>query len=61
LQLGMLYEIENEVFAFFPELNFSLAEDVSLILSGIFIEGDAEGTFMGQMNDKFFLEVEYCF
>ena len=61
LQLGMLYEIENEVLAIFPELNFSLAEDVSLILSGIFIEGDVEGTFLEQMKDKIFLKVEYCF
>ena len=61
LQLGMFYEIENEVLAFFPEFNFSLAEDVSLILSGIFIEGDASETFLGQMKDKIFLKVEYCF
>jgi hypothetical protein len=61
LQLGMLYEIENEVFAFFPELDFSLAEDVSLILSGIFIEEDVEGTLTAQMSDKIFLKVGYCF
>ncbi len=60
-QLGMLYEIENEVLAFFPEFNFSLAEDVSLIFSSIFIEGDAEGTFLNQMKEKIFFEMEYCF
>ncbi len=61
LQFGMLYEIENEIFAIFPELNFSLAEDVSLILSGIFIEGDASGTFFGQMKEKLFIKMGYCF
>ena len=61
LQFGMLYEIENEVFAIFPELNISLAEDVSLIFSGIFIKGDSEGTFLGQMKEMIFLKVEYCF
>ncbi len=61
LQFGMLYEIENEVFAFFPELNFSLAEDVSLIFSGIFMEGDAEETIFSQMKEKIFIEMEYCF
>ena len=60
-QFGMLYEIENEVLAVFPELNFSLAEDFSLIFSGIFIEGESTGTFLKQMKEKIFIEVEYCF
>jgi hypothetical protein len=61
LQLGMAYEIENEIFVVFPEVTLSQADAVSLVLSGIFVEGDIAGTFMNQLKERLFLKLEYSF
>ena len=61
LQFGMAYETGNEIFIIYPEVTFSLADAVSLVLSGIFVEGDVAGTFMSQLKDRIFVKLEYSF
>ena len=61
LQLGMAYEIENKILIVFPEVTLSLADAVSLVLSGVVVKGDVAGTIMSQMKDRIFLKCEYSF
>ena len=61
LQFGMAYEPDNEIYIVYPEVNLSLADAVSLVLSCAYVEGDIEGTFMSQMKDRFFITCEYSF
>lgn len=61
LQIGMAYEIEHEILIVYPEVTFSLADAASLVLTGVFIEGDVAGTSMSRMKDKILVKLEYCF
>jgi len=61
LQLGMAYEIENEILIIFPEVTVSLSDATSLVLSGTFVRGDVAGTIMSQMKDRAFIKLEYSF
>ena len=61
LQLGMAYETENNIIIIYPEATYSLADAANIVLSGIFIQGEAAGTFMSGLQDKIYLKVEYSF
>ena len=61
LQLGMAYEIENEILIIFPEVTVSFSDATSLVLSGAFVKGDVAGTIMSQMKDRVFIKLEYSF
>ena len=61
LQLGMAYETENEILIGFPEVTLSLADAASLVLSGVFVEGDVADTFLSQIKNRLFVKLEYSF
>ncbi|MCK5242655.1 hypothetical protein KAR34_09405 [bacterium] len=61
LQLGMAYEITNEIFILYPEMTCSIVDAANIVLSGIFVQGEAAGTFMSGLKDKIYLKVEYGF
>jgi hypothetical protein len=61
LQLGMAYEIENEILIGFPEITLSLADAASFVISGIFVNGDVTGTLMSGLKHGIILKLEYSF
>jgi hypothetical protein len=61
LQLGMAYETENNIIIIYPEATYSLADAANIVLSGIFVQGEAAGTFMSGLKDKIYFKVEYSF
>jgi len=61
LQLGMAYETENEIFILYPEVTYSLADAANIVLSGIFVLGEATGTLISELKDKIYFKVEYSF
>lgn len=43
------------------EVTLSLADAISLVLTGVFVEDDVAGTLMSQMKDRILVRLEYCF
>jgi len=61
LQLGVAYEPQEKIFVFYPEMTFSLDDALSFTLSGIYLDGDAQGTYMGFIRNRIFVKMEYYF
>lgn len=61
LQLGAAYETENSILIIYPEIKISLSDAASLILSGIYVNGDVAETFMSQLKNRIFIKLEYTF
>lgn len=61
LQLGMVYSLENEAFVVFPEVTISLANALSLVLKGAYINGDTKDTIFEQLTEQASLQLKYSF
>ncbi len=61
LQLGFACEPEKKIYVFYPEVTLSPDDALSIALSGIYVNGDTEETFMSFIRNRIFIKLEYFF